>query len=243
MPLLAVEGVRKSFGGLGVLSGVDFELGEGEILSLIGPNGAGKTTLFNIVSGLLPADAGRVVFDGVPVEGEPAYLRSRRGIGRTFQHPRLFRRLSVLENVMVGGFRHNRDVGWSEAEAVSWLTRLGLGGRLLEDVESLTLLQRKSLEVARAMAARPRLLLLDELMAGLNPTELENAIAVVKAIQAGGTTVLLIEHVMTAVMTLSHRVVVLADGQIIARGTPAEVTTNPAVLRAYLGERYRAYTG
>lgn len=240
--LLSVAGVRKSFSGVEVLRGVDFDVEAGEILSLIGPNGAGKTTLFNIVTGLLRPEAGQVMFAGARVETENAYRRARRGIGRTFQHPRLFPGLSVLENVMAGAFGDNRGVGAAEEIACKWLNHVGLAERADSGTGSLTLLQRKFTEIARAMVGGPKLLLLDEVMAGLTPSELEAAMQVVRNIGASGTTVLLIEHIMTAVMSLSSRVVVLAEGRIIARGAPADIVADPHVLRAYLGEDFRAYS-
>ena len=241
-PLLAVSSVRKSFSGVEVLRGVQFEVEPGEILSLIGPNGAGKTTLFNIISGLVRPDAGQVVFAGDNIERENPYRRAQRGIGRTFQHPRLLPALTILENVMAGAFREGRDVAAAEVAALAWLDRVGLGTRAAATGGSLTLLQRKFSEIARAMVGGPKLLLLDELMAGLTPSELELSMQVIRDINAAGTTILLIEHVMTAVMALSNRVVVLADGRIIAAGAPDDIVSNEGVLRAYLGEDFRAYS-
>ena len=240
-PIFLVGDIHKSFGGLRVLSGVSFEVQRNSILSLIGPNGAGKTTLFNIVTGLVRPDQGRVAFAGTEIQHEPAHKRARRGIGRTFQHPQLFPRLSVLENVMIGGFHRDADIGAGEREANRWLSQLQLDESVAGDMTRLTLLQRKFVEIARAMAGKPILLLLDEVLAGLTPTELEQAMSVIRGIRASGVTIILIEHVMSAVMKLSDTVVVLADGRIIANGPPNVVTRNPEVLRAYLGaERARA---
>lgn len=241
-PLLAIDGVRKSFTGVQVLRAVRFAVEPGEILSLIGPNGAGKTTLFNIISGLVRSDAGRVTFEGAAIEREDAFRRARLGIGRTFQQPRLLPALTIVENVMAGAFRGDRDVAAAENAAFSWLERVGLGARASAISGSLTLMQRKFAEIARAMVGGPKLLLLDELMAGLTPSELDSAMQVIREINAAGTTILLIEHVMTAVMALSNRVVVLAEGQIIAGGAPEDIVSDHRVLRAYLGEDFRAYS-
>lgn len=237
---LVVIGVHKSFGSVEVLRGVDFHVEQDEILSLIGPNGAGKTTLFNIICGLLPPDRGSLVLDGINVEREPAYRRARLGIGRTFQLPRLCPHLNTLENVMVGAFHRDRNAVAAERGATDWLCRLGLGDLVMSDIGRLTLLQRKLTEIARAMLGEPVLLLLDEVMAGLTPAELERTIKVINDIRATGTTVLLIEHIMMAVMSLSDRVIVLGGGNIIAGGEPQQVVRDPAVLRTYLGEQYRA---
>lgn len=239
--MFLVDDIHKSFGGLRVLSGVSFEVPKNSIISLIGPNGAGKSTFFNIVTGLIRPDKGRIEFAGSSIEREPSYKRARRGIGRTFQHPQLIPGLSILENVMIGGGYRNSNVGFGEREAARWLSELQLEDGMDGDITRLTLLQQRFVEIARAMAGSPELLLLDEVLAGLTPTELERAMTIIRMIRDSGVTIVLIEHVMSAVMKLSDNVVVLANGTIIANGTPDVVTRNPEVLKAYLGsERAQA---
>lgn len=255
-PVLEVREVSKSFGGLAVLSGVSFSVHENEIVGLIGPNGAGKTTLFNVITGLLAADSGTIYFRGAPISDMPSYQRARLGISRTFQHPRPFAEISIVENVMVGAFQAHDDVRSAQATALEWIQRVGLQADPSGHVSSLTLLNRKILEIARAMAGDPILLLLDEVMAGLSGAELNEAIALLREIRSGtpgkhaGSAghasptssglggIILIEHVMSAVMSLSDRVVCLANGSVIADGPPEEIANHPEVLKAYLGEAY-----
>jgi branched-chain amino acid transport system ATP-binding protein len=236
--LLAVEGVSKSFGGLAAVQRVTFTLAEGELLALIGPNGAGKTTLFHVISGFLPPDAGAIRYAGEPLAGLRPHDICQRGMVRTFQITRPFNRLTVLENVLVGALERvaHRRQAVTIAEEVLALT--GLAEKAGQLGHSLTLPDRKRLELARALATRPKVLLLDEVMAGLNPTETTRLIELIRTIHGRGVTILLIEHVMRAVMALSQRILVLNYGELIAEGTPQTVVRNPKVIEAYLGEGY-----
>jgi branched-chain amino acid transport system ATP-binding protein len=236
--ILSVQQVSKSFGGLRAVQQVSFELQEGELLGLIGPNGAGKTTLFHLISGFLRPDAGTILFAGESLAGLRPHAICQRGMVRTFQVARPFLHLTVLENVVVGALervaRRREAVGI--AEEVLDLTELRAKAGTLG--QSLTLPDRKRLELARALATGPRVLLLDEVMAGLNPTEAERLIDLIRSVHARGITILLIEHVMKAVMTLSQRILVLSYGELIAEGTPQEVVRDRKVIEAYLGEDY-----
>jgi branched-chain amino acid transport system ATP-binding protein len=237
MALLEVRDVSKSFRGLRAVAGVSFDVGEGAIVGLIGPNGAGKTTTFNIVAGVFAPDSGEIRFAGRRIDGLRPDQVCGAGIGRTFQIVRPFAGLSVLDNVIVGALERSAGVAEARTRASAILEQLGLAAKRDQPASSLTLPDRKRLEVARALATRPRLLLLDEVMAGLRPTECDQMIAVFREInRRDGLTVLLIEHVMRAVMALAQEIVVLHHGEVIARGTPAEVVRNPAVLECYLGE-------
>ncbi|MEQ8348433.1 MAG: ABC transporter ATP-binding protein [Sneathiellaceae bacterium] len=236
-PLLELDGVSRSFKGLKAVDAVSFAVAEGAISALIGPNGAGKTTIFNLIAGVLAPDAGRIAFAGRPLNGLRPDQVCHAGIGRTFQIVRPFAKLSVLDNVVVGALRRHRAVADASGHARYLLDLLGLDGQRDRPAGSLTLPERKRLEVARALATGPRLLLLDEVMAGLRPAEIDLMVGVVRRLNAEtGITVLLIEHVMRAVMSLSGEVVVVNSGRLIARGTPAQVTRDPAVLECYLGE-------
>jgi branched-chain amino acid transport system ATP-binding protein len=234
-PLLQVQGVSKSFGGLAAVQDVSLDLPAGRLGALIGPNGAGKTTLFALAAGFLRPDRGRVAFDGVDITGAPPHLNARRGMTRTFQVVQPFAAQTVRENIAVGAHLHcaSRREALAQAEAVA--QRLGLAPQLDQPAGELTVAARKRLELARALATRPRLLLLDEVLAGLNPQEVGEMLPVVRAIAAGGVTVLMIEHVMQAVMHLAEHVWVLAQGRLIASGTPGEVTRDARVIEAYLG--------
>ena len=232
---LSVHSVSKRFGGLLAVSDASFTAAEGSITGLIGPNGAGKTTLFAIVSGFEKPTTGRVLWRGEEITGRAPHLLARAGIARTFQIVQPFAGLSVRENIAVGAFlrHHRRADAIAVAEQVA--ARVGLTAELDKPAAALTVAGRKRVELAKALATEPKLLLLDEVLAGLNPSEVRDIVPVVRAIRDSGVTVLMIEHVMQAVMNLCDVVHVLAQGRIIAGGTPAEVVSNPAVIEAYLG--------
>ena len=237
-PILTVDCVSKTFGGLMAVSDVSFSVQRGEIIGLIGPNGAGKTTLFNVVSGYYAPTRGKVIFDGHDVSGRPPYALAARGIGRTFQVVKPFPGLSVLENVVIAAFlKHPRR---ADAEAHAWkvLEVTGLADRAHEAASSLTLAGRKRLEISKALALDPSFLLLDEVVAGLNPTEVDRTIELILALRDRGISILIVEHIMRVIMRISDRLVVLNFGEKIAEGSPAEVAANRAVIEAYLGEAH-----
>jgi branched-chain amino acid transport system ATP-binding protein len=237
MALLEVHNLSKSFSGLRAVQSVNFDVPEGDIVGLIGPNGAGKTTCFNLIAGVYKPSEGEVRFAGSRIDGSRPDQICRAGVARTFQIVKPFAGLSVLENVIVGALNAKPHVADARAEAEEVLRKLGLWSKRDQAASALTLPERKRLEVARALATGPRILLLDEVMAGLRPTEMDTMVALFQELNATtGLTILLIEHVMRAVMTLSKKIVVLNYGQVIATGTPAEVARDPAVLECYLGE-------
>ena len=235
--ILRVENVSKRFGGLQALSDVTFDLPRGQILGLIGPNGAGKTTLFNAINGIYPPEEGRVIFNGRDITGWKPYAVAKAGLARTHQIVQPLNELTVLENVMAGAcFGHeNHPLSKAREIADEVLEFVGLSGRRDVLAGSLNVAQKKRLELARALASRPYLLLLDEVLAGLNPTEIAEMVQVVLKIRDQGVTILIIEHVMHALMNVSDRVIVLDYGRQIAEGTPEEIQRNPRVIEAFLG--------
>ena len=236
--LLSVQGVTKRFGGLQALTQVTFDLPEGQILGLIGPNGAGKTTLFNAVNGVYPPEEGRIIFRDRDVTTLKTYHHARMGMARTHQIVQPLNELTVRENVMVGACfgRENQRLGKAADIADDVLEFVGLAGRVDQMAGSLNVAQKKRLELARALASRPYLLLLDEVLAGLNPSEIDSMVGTVKKIREQGITIIMIEHVMKAVMNVSDRIIVLDYGEQIAEGTPEEISTNEKVIEAYLGD-------
>ncbi|MBM3645546.1 MAG: ABC transporter ATP-binding protein [Alphaproteobacteria bacterium] len=234
---LEIEALGKRFRGLRAVHDVSFAVPAGAIHALIGPNGAGKTTIFNMIAGVFPPDAGAVRLDGRPISGLRPDLVCAAGVGRTFQIVKPFKGLSVLENVTVGALHRHADLETARERAGAILDALELGDRRHQLAEALTLPDRKRLEVARALATEPTLLLLDEVMAGLRPTEVDRMVTFLRDLNARtGITVLLIEHVMRAVMALAAHVVVVSSGEKIAEGTPAEIARHQAVLDVYLGD-------
>jgi len=241
--LLELDNISKDFGGLRAVNRVSFTVHAGEILGLIGPNGAGKTTLFNMVTGVYRPSAGRVLLRGEDITRLGAHQRCKRGIARSFQLVRPFPELTVLENVAVGRV-YGRDMVWNrrraELDALAMLERVGLAGRAQEQAKHLTLVDRKRLELARALATRPILLLLDELLAGLNPTEVLEAMDLIRTLRDSGATIVMVEHVVKAIFGISDRVVVMNAGERIAEGAPAAVARDARVIDAYLGAAHAA---
>jgi branched-chain amino acid transport system ATP-binding protein len=238
--LLEVRDVTKRFGGLVATDGVSFSLAAGEILGLIGPNGAGKTTLFNCVAGFFAPTQGEIVLDGAAIGGLPPERVAALGVARTFQIVRIFRSLTVVENVMVGAMLREKAVRAAEAIAVETLAFTGLERRAHDPASLLTVAEQKRLEMARALATRPRLLLLDEVMAGLTPSEVQDAVDLVRRIRGRGIACVIVEHVMEGIMPLADRILVLDNGRKIAEGPPAAVAADPAVITAYLGDTHSA---
>ncbi len=240
MSMLELSGVTVRFGGLVANRELDIEIDQGEIVGLIGPNGAGKTTVFNCITGLVRPVSGTIKFEGYNITGVAPWRVCRLGIARTFQIVEPFRGLTVHENVAVGAFQHtgNRWRAFSEADRI--LSLVGLSDKKSQEVSTLTIAELKRLEVARALATNPKLLLLDEVMAGLTPSEARDAVAMVRRLHESGTTLFVIEHVMDVIMPISHRVVVLDAGQKITEGKPHDVVNDERVIKAYLGEKRRA---
>lgn len=239
MQALQVEGLSKNFGGLRAVDGVDLTVESGEILGLIGPNGAGKTTLFNLISGTIKPSAGKVIFFGENISGQKPYTICRKGLVRTFQSCKIFPELTVFQNVILGA--HFGAPEKKSGEQAAKLTReilefVGLAHLSEVPAGRLTLLDQKQVEVARALATQPKLLMLDEVMAGLNPTEVEAAMKLVQKIRDQGVTIIMIEHVMRAIMNICGRIVVLDHGKKVAEGSPEEISTNKKVIEIYLGE-------
>jgi len=233
--VLRTERLRRVFGGLVAVNEVEFTAEEGEIVGLIGPNGAGKTTFFNLVSGALRVSGGCIFFQGREITHAPAYRRAELGIGRTFQVMKPFPRLTVMENVLVGAFLRHPSRFAAERWAAEIVEMMGLSEFAAASARSLTAAGRKRLEIARALALNPTLLLLDEVVAGLNPVEAEGTVELIRRIRDRGTTIIMVEHIMRVIMGLSDRIVVLTHGRKIAEGTPQQVASNPDVINAYLG--------
>ena len=239
MALLELENLSKSFGGLLAINNLSFSINQGNIIGLMGPNGSGKTTLFNLITGLLKPDKGRIRFNNKDITGIPSYKICQIGIARTFQLVRPFNRLSPLKNVMVGrayGSEPARNIKQARLEAEQILAFTGLANNCIPTAGMLGLVDRKRLEIARALATKPRLLLLDEMFAGLNSSEMVNSIQLVRNIRDTGITIIIVEHVMKVIMELSDRLIAINLGGKIAEGTPHEVASNNHVIKAYLGE-------
>lgn len=236
--ILQAENITKSFGGLTALNSVDLKVSKGEIVSLIGPNGAGKTTLFNVLTGTFLPDSGYVFFQGEDLTHLPPYTRCKLGLTRTFQIPRPFSSLSVIDNVTVGALVAESSPKKARSLAYEVLDHVGIRELAPRIASELTVANRKRMELARALATTTKMVLLDEIMSGLNPKEMDTILSLIESIRSGGTTVLVIEHIMDAVMRISDRIYVLNEGMMIAEGTPFEVAKDPQVVKAYLGEDY-----
>jgi branched-chain amino acid transport system ATP-binding protein len=234
--LLEVRALTRAFGALKAVAGVSFSIRAGELVGLIGPNGAGKSTLYNVIAGAIAPSSGEVVFKGRPVAGWKPYQAARAGVARTFQIPKPYRHLSVLENVALSALLHERTVAAARDSAGAVLAEVGLADYLDAPVANLTVGLLKRLEVARAIALRPSLVLFDEIMAGLTPSEVKGMTSLVAALPARGITVIWVEHVLYAIMNTAPRIMVLHRGELIADGAPAALAKDPAVIKAYLGE-------
>jgi branched-chain amino acid transport system ATP-binding protein len=236
--VLVLDRVTKRFGGLTAVRSVTLEVAPGELLGIIGPNGAGKTTLFNVIAGYYRPEEGRVAFEGRDITGQPPHDVCRLGLTRTFQIVKPFGNLSVLDNVTIGSLTRVASVRSARVDAERVIATCGLAPYADARAKSLPIGLRKRLEVARALATRPRLLLLDEVMAGLNPTELGGIVELIRRLHADGLTLVVIEHIMAAMMRLAQRIVVLHHGEMIATGTPAEIAADRRVIDAYLGDEF-----
>lgn len=239
--MLKVDNICKNFGGLRALSNVSFDIKQGEIVGLIGPNGSGKSTAFNVITGFLPATSGSVVFNGEEISGLPAHEVAKRGMSRTFQLVRPFLHLTTLENVLAGsmfGYAGFSSRKTAEQHANNILEQVGLANKANIKAADLTIMERKWLEVARALGGNPKMLLLDEFMAGLNPSEIPEALNLIRRLNTSGITIIVVEHIIKAITGVCERVIVLNAGEKLAEGSAANVIENPQVIEAYLGSRY-----
>ena len=243
MSILSVNQLSKNFGGLMAVKELSFKLEKGDILGLIGPNGAGKTTVFNCLTGFIPPDQGEILFHGKSVKDMQPYKISQLGLVRTFQIVKPFLTISVLDNVMVGALIKEKSITKARQESMEIIEFLGLGRMADVEAQGLPLPLRKKLELARALATKPKILLLDEVMAGLNPTEVDEIIDLIRQVNERGISILLIEHVMRGVMALSQRVLVINYGERIAEGAPEEVVKDKGVIEAYLGKEFLSAQG
>jgi branched-chain amino acid transport system permease protein len=241
-PVLRVENIGKSFGGLRAVDGVSFAVARGEILGIIGPNGAGKTTLFNLLNGVLPSDTGTAWLDGEVITGRPLHAICRAGVGRTFQVVRSFPRLSLLDNVLIGAYGAGLTGAAATTAAEVALARTGLAAQAQREAGALTNKELRLMELARAVAGQPHLLLLDETLAGLGREECEAVLSVLRELRAAGMTIVIIEHTMHAMLKLADRLVVIDRGRLLAEGAPRDVVENRAVIEAYLGRKWMAKT-
>ncbi|HUQ75517.1 MAG TPA: ABC transporter ATP-binding protein [Burkholderiales bacterium] len=245
MSILEIQGLSKSFGGVQAVKNVSFSLAEGEIVGLIGPNGAGKTTLINLITGVFPVSAGRIVFQSRDVTGQRPFQAARSGLARTFQIVQPFSAMTVLENVVAGALFAGAAPSRAEAEreAMAHLEFAGLAGEARRPAASLTLPSRKRLELAKSLAMKPKVLLLDEVNAGLNSAEIDQALDIIRRISARGITIVIVEHLMKVVLSLSQRIIVLHHGELISAGRSDEVVNDPRVIEAYLGSKFAARYG
>jgi branched-chain amino acid transport system ATP-binding protein len=233
-------GITKFFGGLSAVNNVNFRVAQGEIYGLIGPNGSGKTTIFNLINGFFPLTKGKILFEGREISGLKTHQICKCGVGRTFQVVKPLKRMTVLDNVVASAFLHTNSRAKAIKAAEEMIEFCGLVSYSHKPAKSLPIAMRKRLEITRALAVKPRLLLLDETAAGLNPAESEQAIELIKQIRQSGITIIIVEHIMKVIMTISDRILAINHGMVVAEGTPAEVAANREVIAAYLGEDYRA---
>jgi len=241
MAYFEAKGITKFFGGLAAVNGVSFKVEQGQIYGLIGPNGSGKTTIFNLINAYFPLTKGEIHFEGQQLSGLKTHQICRRGVGRTFQVVKPLKRMTVLDNVIASSFLHASSRSEAVKEAERCIEFCGLTSAVNKIAKSLPIASRKRLEIARALATRPKLLLLDETAAGLNLSESEQAIQLIKNIRDSGITIIIVEHIMRVIMSISDRILCINHGMVIAEGTPAEVASHPEVIAAYLGEEDSAH--